>query len=112
MMRNITVASKLISKTKPSYRHNCDRCEFVGWLEEFDVYLCGLDVLLRYGNEPHEYGSYDLQLMGPEYWTTHIVDEDKDEWNTTKLVLLRELAAAKILKIFLKLALKVCEVES
>ena len=112
MMRNITVASKLISKTKPSYRHNCDRCEFVGWLEEFDVYLCGLDVVLRFGNEPYEYRSSSLQLMGPEYWATHIVGNDKDEWNTAKLVLLRELAAAKILKMSIKLALKPCEVES
>ena len=52
-------------KTQEPYKHDCEKCKWVGWLCNFplgkndlaNVYLCGDTVVIRYGNEPHEYWS-------------------------------------------------------
>lgn len=57
---------------KPRYPHECDKCEFLGRYEEFDLYFCpspiqrigGATVIARFG-EDDEYCS-GLQLPLPE----------------------------------------------
>ncbi len=50
---------------KKLYEHDCDKCNYIGSDNEFDVYYCAnmLDsytLILRYGNEGFEYNSYDF----------------------------------------------------
>jgi len=46
-------------KTEPRYNHDCNRCEFLGTHEEYDLYFCPDEptIIARYGNEDGEYGS-------------------------------------------------------
>ena len=54
-----------------TYKHDCDKCKFVGEfavklgskLQVMDGYVCGDSVLLRYGNEPHEYMSSPVEVI-------------------------------------------------
>lgn len=54
------------------YKHNCDKCVYLGTFNQFDLYYCNQEVLgptvvARYGNLPHEYLSgltmTDLPLL-------------------------------------------------
>ena len=44
----------------PRYQHDCDDCTFLGYYEEFDLYLCPEKhwvpvVIARYGDAPNQY---------------------------------------------------------
>lgn len=45
---------------EPTFKHDCDNCQYVGMYEEYDVYACGgviPTMVLRFGYEGHEYES-------------------------------------------------------
>lgn len=50
----------------PRYRHDCDRCEYLGQWLQYDLYVCGTSslsgqsVVARYGSIGHEYASGDV----------------------------------------------------
>ena len=56
-------------KTTRPFHHDCDGCEWYGWLHvgdmAYNVYLCHTSILLRYGDEPNEY-----IRMGPGVMST------------------------------------------
>lgn len=53
--------------TPPRYAHDCVTCTRLGALDEYDVYRCvsgRTDCLIaRYGNEPHENKSADVEAV-------------------------------------------------
>ena len=106
MTRSITINSRLLSSVshKPRYEHDCNKCFYLGWLEEFDIYICGETILYRYGNERHEYGSREVSLMQSIYWTVGNLHNDGVQWNEFVFVLLRELIENKVLKMNIKIA--------
>ena len=101
MTRSITINSRLLSSVshKPRYEHDCNKCFYLGWLEEFDIYICGETILYRYGNEDSEYGSRNIGLSSPDYWTTFIVSENRSDWHIFLFVLIRELYLNNIIKV-------------
>lgn len=46
----------------PKFKHDCDKCRFVGRLEGKDAYICTSSVILRYGDDGHEYDSVPKEL--------------------------------------------------
>lgn len=58
-------------KGKPFFKHDCDRCRFIGAAEYAgtiaDYYHCpgslGGSLIARYGNEGPEYGSADVHTL-------------------------------------------------
>lgn len=44
---------------QPRYTHDCNKCEFLGIHEEYDLYFCPDEptIIARYGNKGNEYGS-------------------------------------------------------
>jgi hypothetical protein len=51
---------------QPRYAHDCERCSFLGQMDEHDVYYCPQDgtlptIVFRWADEPAEYRSaFDL----------------------------------------------------
>lgn len=47
--------------SKPRWEHNCDRCLFVGFMGESDVYVCDrvdiVEVVVRHSNDVLDYWS-------------------------------------------------------
>lgn len=58
-------------KHKPKWKHDCERCEFVGRVnvdgEERDIYVCignfGIEIVGRWGDNGPEYGSYGTRSL-------------------------------------------------
>lgn len=101
MTRLVTIDSKLLYSIeyKPRYTHYCNNCKFLGHLENFDIYICNATILYRYGYYDGEYGSRDISLFSPEYWTLFVTNERRNEWHIFLLVLIRELYLNKFLKV-------------
>jgi len=56
-------------KTIQPYKHDCDRCVWVGWIksgEKFgNIYLCKgkfMEVIIRYSDEPSDYSCWSVNL--------------------------------------------------
>lgn len=52
--------------SKPKFKHDCDRCKFLGHVYGCDMYSCPAElgtVLVRYGNDGPEYSSCILSVM-------------------------------------------------
>ena len=55
---------------RPRFRHDCDKCVWIGQYENFDCWYCppvktnpfGGDIILRTSSEPSEYHSYCLSI--------------------------------------------------
>jgi hypothetical protein len=54
--------------TKPQFIHDCDKCEFKGIMNGFDVYFCPKcdegTWIARYSSEISEYASYPTFILG------------------------------------------------
>lgn len=87
---------------KPQHQHDCGMCRFIGTIDKFDLYICKDTILLRRSDEPSEYWSSGLYLFGPQYWTSFHVADQKDHWNETVLVLIRELVLHGELEVLTK----------
>lgn len=50
-----------IVQDTPKYKHDCDRCRFLGHILGYDVYTCNFNgrasLVARYGDEPASYAS-------------------------------------------------------
>lgn len=72
----------------PKFKHDCGGCKFLGTTNikyrgdrEHDIYICGneeqthdvRDIVLRYGNEDHEYTSYGIFEGTVLSWTDRII---------------------------------------
>ena len=63
-------------RRKPRFNHSCDRCQYLGTFDGYDLYFCpGKDkcfdtVLARYGNKDHKY------LSGIPVAYSHSLDAD------------------------------------
>lgn len=101
MTRQVNINSKLFYSPKcpPRYTHYCNHCRYLGHLENFDIYICNDTILYRYGNEDSEYGSRNIGLSSPDYWTTFIASENRSDWHIFLLVLIRELYLNNIIKV-------------
>lgn len=42
---------------KPMFKHDCDKCKYLGSLPHGDMYCCTDTVIFRYGSEGEEYVS-------------------------------------------------------
>lgn len=71
------------------------------WIE-FDLYICTDTILLRRSDEPSDYWSSGIYLFHPHYWTSFHVNDQKDHWNETVLVLIRELVLCGELEVLTK----------
>ena len=107
MTRKVTKNSRLKPKAlgfKPRFEHDCDKCKFIGQLENFDIYTCGnRSIIARCSSEDSDYGSYNIGCMTQEYWVTLVCYSNKHVWNTFILVLIRELQKAGALSISISL---------
>lgn len=75
----------------PKFQHDCTACKFLGTTKikyrgdrEHDIYICGTEgqanggcdvrsIVLRYGDEAHEYTSYGIFEGSVLNWTDRIV---------------------------------------
>jgi len=55
------------AKDTPQYKHDCDRCIFLGREGEYDLYFCKDEptIICRYGNDGPEYGSGITFALSP-----------------------------------------------
>lgn len=47
---------------KPKFKHDCQKCTFLGHIDNYDHYICGDIFVSRYGNENHEYTSLTVNF--------------------------------------------------
>lgn len=61
-----------MSTPAPAYRHDCEKCVFLGSSDGNDLYFCpsalGGSVLARYSSKPHEYASSDAGIWIRAGW--------------------------------------------
>lgn len=65
----------------PKFQHDCDRCVFLGRMQECDCYLCpdvrvrglGPTILVRHSDDASDYGSLLVSLVERD-WPTHFRD--------------------------------------
>ena len=58
--------------SQPKYKHDCDKCEFVGHFDGYDTYVCVRNIegkmsgsiVLRCGNDGPEYSSFPITMLG------------------------------------------------
>lgn len=46
----------------PQFKHDCDRCRFVGIIHGRDCYTCGDSVVMRFGNDGPDYQSLPREV--------------------------------------------------
>lgn len=45
------------------FKHDCDKCKFLGHYIDYDVYFCSETVVCRFGDEGHQYTSELLDVF-------------------------------------------------
>lgn len=55
------------TETKPTFKHDCDRCYFLGEYRGRDLYVCRDTLISRYGDDGPEYSSYLISQLGQLY---------------------------------------------
>lgn len=45
------------------FKHDCEKCKFLGHFLGFDVYTCGSSLIARDGDEQSSYASTDIMMF-------------------------------------------------
>lgn len=53
-------------QSKPKFKHDCDKCKFLGHFLDHDVYICNemrTSIIARFGDDPEENASTELKVL-------------------------------------------------